>query len=169
MSVFSLALRTLEERASEDSRSWQEQFAALGGAPSDSVKPPCLGAPAPPPAAAPAPCSCCCGPADDLDKSFVVDPTLSATNACGYAVFQGLPSPSDFWAAVVAARCSAVVVLGHDDRHVRAFFKSSDPEQTSIALPNGRTLRSVHRVPFPAEGLVVRQLEVAGPSGEGEL
>jgi hypothetical protein len=117
MSVFSLALRTLEERASEDSRSWQEQFAALGGAPSDSVKPPCLGAPAPPPAAAPAPCSCCCGPADDLDKSFVVDPTLSATNACGYAVFQGLPSPSDFWAAVVAARCSAVVVLGHGAQH----------------------------------------------------
>ncbi|KAI8476459.1 MAG: protein-tyrosine phosphatase-like protein [Monoraphidium minutum] len=170
-SVFSAALRTLEARQQAASdQSWQERFDAVeGGAPSAGAAPPCCApVPAPAPAAAAAPpLACCCGSAADLDKSFVVDPTLSATNACGYAVFQGLPPPGEFWAAAVAARCSAVVVLGHDERHVMGFFQND--EQSSIHLPDGRKLRCVHHVSFPTEGLVVRQLEVAGPSGAGEL
>jgi hypothetical protein len=71
------------------------------------------------PAAAPAAGECCgCGAArpEDLDRSFVVDPSLPSANAGSYCVFQGLPPPAAFWSAVVAARCSAVVVLGHGAR-----------------------------------------------------
>lgn len=35
---------------------------------------------------------------------------------------QGLPPAGEFWAAAVAARCSAIVCLGHDETHVAGFF-----------------------------------------------
>ncbi|GBF89121.1 hypothetical protein Rsub_01838 [Raphidocelis subcapitata] len=154
-SVFSVALRAIEE---VDAGTLAAQFAAL---------------PSPPPAPAreDAPAACCCSTTPGLDKAFVQDPTLP--NANSYAVFQGLPPPAAFWSAAIEAGTSAVVVLGHDAAHVNSFFKTAsghgDPKQTCIALPDGRTLKCVHEVTHPEAGLVVRQLEVAGPSGQGYM
>lgn len=147
-SVFSVALRAVEE---VDSGTVAAQFAALPAA-----------SPAPRAEAAPV---CCCSATPGLDKAFVQDPTL--TNATSYAVFQGLPPPPAFWSAAIEAGTSAVVVLGHDERHVNSFFETADPKNARIALPNERTLKCVHEVTHRDTGLVVRQLEVAGPSGKG--
>lgn len=151
MSVFSVALSSMEQACC----GLEEEFETLPDG-STAID-----------AASPNAC-CSCGVTPGLDKAFVVDPSLAETNACGYAVFQGIPPPAEFWKAVIAARCSAVVVLGHDERHVSCFFQSANPSDARIPLPGNRTLRCVHHVSFP-EGLVVRQLEVAGPSGGGEL
>ena len=128
MSVFSLALRATEEKAA-DMGSWHEQFEALsdGQEPRMAQAPAsCCAAPAPP-SAAPAPITCCgCGAsASLLDASFLQDPSLGPeANAPGYAVFQGLPPPGAFWHAVVMARCSAVVVLGHGERPACACMRA---------------------------------------------
>jgi hypothetical protein len=200
-SVFSVALRAVEE---VDSGTVAAQFAALPAA-----------SPAPRAEAAPV---CCCSATPGLDKAFVQDPTL--TNATSYAVFQvraaarspfghtrareahagraagvkdlrplrreppmepdqrglpaarrrgraplpavplspgprplppapprpqGLPPPPAFWSAAIEAGTSAVVVLGHDERHVNSFFETADPKNARIALPNERTLKCARR------------------------
>jgi hypothetical protein len=81
---------------------------------------------------------------------------------------KGIPGASHFWSEVLKARCSAVVCLGHDESLVDEHLAPSAPPAGSVPLPDGRALRCVHRTVFSDEGLVVRQLEVVGPDGQGQ-
>ncbi|KAI8467718.1 MAG: protein tyrosine phosphatase 3 [Monoraphidium minutum] len=103
-----------------------------------------------------------------FNGSFIRDPSVDGTYACGYVATQG-PLPStvpDFWQAMRVAQCSAVVMLTNYVDFGRAkcapYFPEKEGEE--LALPGPVRIKCVHRTQISGD-LVARQLEVSYPPG----
>ncbi|GBF95643.1 hypothetical protein Rsub_08625 [Raphidocelis subcapitata] len=106
------------------------------------------------------------GSSSYFNGSFIRDPTVDGTYACGYVATQG-PLPStvpDFWQAMRVAACSAVVMLTNYMDFGRAkcapYFPETEGE--ALSLTGGLRIKCVHRTQVSPD-LAIRQLEVCHP------